>query len=419
MVYKGGREIPSTSLCWTAGPACPHSPKRLVIVWTPNGTVMDRWWPEGGSPDAPLGPILAPLEPFRDRLSLLRGVDMESAYIDPIPPDHVPDIRNALTGRQPELETERWIVAGESVDQHIASAIGGETRYASVELGVQPRHPMSYRGRNQVVSPVTNPEFAWIRFFGESSDLRGVAERLRLERRSILDITRTELDELSAALPGDERALLDAHLESVRELERSLEDAAGASVCEVPPLDGLPLDHKAPANFPAVGRMLTDMLAMTLACDLTRVATLQWSGEASPVVHTQVDVDSPHHRTAHYIDVPEEEAIERLTRIETWYAEQLAHLLGRLDAMPEGDGSVLDHSLVVWAHEQSHGATHLRRDMPYVLVGGCNGAIPTGLRLDLGGVPHNQLLVTLCQVMDVPTQSFGDPRFGSGGLVLS
>jgi len=400
----------------------PVFPKRLVIFSTPNGTLFEHWWNGAGPSCAGMGRIFEPLAELAPKLLVLRGVDMQSAYVDPIPPDHEPDFPNALTGRQAiYTEGSQAPIGGMSVDQHIARHLAAETRFASLQLGVLDTtngRPLIGLGPREPVLPERSPYAAFDRIFADvtGSDAAALA-RLRAERASVLDFQREELGALRCRLPAEDRAKVDLHLESIRELERSL--TAGVGDACAPPDLGAPISVSLTANdnFPALGRLQMDVLAMALACDLTRVASLQWSKSASQVIHRWVDVTMEHHSVAHLTSVPDRAtADEWLARIETWYAEQLAYLLRRLDAIPEGDGTLLDHTAVVWIHEQSYAHSHDRRDMPYVIAGSCGGYFRTGRCLELAGVPHNQLLVSLCHAMDVPTDQFGDPDFGSGPL---
>jgi hypothetical protein len=162
-----------------------------------------------------------------------------------------------------------------------------------------------------------------------------------------------------------------------------------------------------------------DVVTAALACDLTRVVVLQWSGGGSNTVHSWAGVGSGHHDIAHNVGgVNADEATRRgwLIKIEHWFAQQYAYLLGKLAAIPDGGGSLLDASAVLWFHEQSHGGRHDRKDMPYVLAGSCGGFFRTGRFVRWNGAHHNNLLVSLANAMDVPITTFGDPEFCTGAL---
>jgi hypothetical protein len=183
----------------------------------------------------------------------------------------------------------------------------------------------------------------------------------------------------------------------------------------VPSLDG-GIDAAANDSFPHVGQMQMDLLVMALACDLTRVASLQWSRAASQVRFSWLDITAAHHDLSHRGD-SDTAAIDMLTRINRWYAEQLAYLIGRMKQIPEGDGTLFDNTLILWCNELAKGNTHSRVDAPYVLAGRAGGSLATGryLRFD-GDVPHNNLLLSLVHAMGQDDGSFGKPEWCTGPL---
>jgi hypothetical protein len=384
--------------------------KRLVIFATPNGTVMDQFWPAS---DCSFGSILRPLEPFRQKLLVMRGIDMKSAYKTPVPKDHLPDFSNLLTAMQPAgQDYGQMSMTGISIDQEIANAIGDRTKFRVLNLGVQttePSYPMLSTGPGAMFLPESSPRRSFDRLFADISAEPSELDRVRAERRSILDLVGQEVSVIRCELGSEDRPRLDAHLESIRELERSL--SFNASVACTPPVLEADLDVQANQNFPAVGKMQMDIVAAALACDRTRVITLQWSSGASKTHHTWVGVDFTHHGVSHGSEgVSADENTRRgwLISIENWYAQQFLYLLQKLDAISDGGGTLLDSTAVVWMHEQSNGGSHSRNDMPYVLAGSCGGYFGTGRCLHLGGKPHNNLLISLANAMDVPLTSFGD-----------
>jgi hypothetical protein len=395
-------------------------PKRLIFFFTPNGTVMDAWWP---SADFQLGPILSPLAAFKDRMVVMRGVDMESAYVEPRPKDHWPDFMNHLTARQGIINPDETSkIGGISIDQHIAAGLGGVTPYPSLHLGVRcnaSQARVSALGANQPIAPQNNPSAAFDALFSDLDlDPLGLA-KLRAERRSVLDTVMDEVSAIEAQTSGTDREKLQAHLAALQGLEGIIEGGGGGASCAAPVLDAV--DEGSDEDVPDIATQQFRIAQMALACDLTRVMTLQISQSASRLTHPWLGIDNPHHGISHGSEgvmANEEQRTQWLIEIETWYAERFGELLGLLDSIDEGGPgqSMLDHSLVVWAHEQQSGASHNRRDMPYVLAGGLHGTVETGRRVDAGGVPHNGLLIALANLMDVPTTEFGDPAFSNGAL---
>ncbi|WP_437310492.1 DUF1552 domain-containing protein [Sorangium sp. So ce388] len=404
-------------------------PKRFVVFFTGLGTVKKAWQPTGTETAFELGEILAPLSPYRDKLLVIEGVDMESAYNGPGDP-HQQGIGQALTGTELQEGTlfpyacdpaalVGW-GGGISVDQLLAARLGQRTRLASLELGVQVQYAnvssrISYLGPGQPVPPEDDPRAVFDRLFNDlSADPADLARRRALRRR-VLGSVMEDYGSLSRQLGGEDRQKLEHHLEAVSEIEKRL-DAPGllGGACAVPEL-GERLDVYANDNFPAIGRLQMDLLAMALACDLTRIASIQWSATQAGKVFTWLGQSDTHHALSH--SSPGHQAKQQqLVDIGRWQAEQLAYLLGKLDAVPEGAGTLLDNTIVLWCTDISAGQSHSRRDMPYVIAGRAGGALRTGRFLSYAGDPHNNLLVALCNAMGVDVSTFGNPAYCTGPL---
>ncbi len=425
------------------------SPRRLVIFYTPNGTIGPEWRPRGGETDFTLGRILTPLAPLRSSLLVLGGVDMALADAG-FGSHHTRGIGGLLTGRRTLMgnfrsagpPTAGW-ASGISIDQHIAQHLvrtpGAATRFRTLELGVrvidaEVRGRISYLGPNQPVPPMESPYDVFDRIFtgGRPPGAGGVpipggqAERLRAQRKSVLDFLGQELAAARTHVGADDRARLDAHLESVRDIERRLlidSGAAGPAAVPVagctPPALTPRMDVQATENLPAVGRLQMDLLAGAFACDLARVATLQWTHAESNQTFPFIGVPGQHHAMSHAGD-GDVAARESLTRINGFYAEQFRYLLEKLAAHREGDRTLLDNTAVLWAIEIGKGNNHAHRDLPFLLAGSCGGAFRTGRFLDYQAQgrsqPHNNLLVSLANAMGLPDASFGDPEHCTGPL---
>lgn len=278
---------------------------------------------------------------------------------------------------------------------------------------------MSALGPNQPIAPQNNPAAAFDTLFSDLDlDPLGLA-KLRAERRSVLDTVQAEVAAVEAQTSGADREKLQAHLKALQDLEGVIEGGAGGALCAAPDLD--PVDAGSDDEVPDITTQQLRIAQMALACDLTRVMTLQVSESGSRLTHPWLGINNSHHGIGHGsegVTASDAQRREWLIQIETWYAERFVEFLQLLDSIDEGGPghSMLDHSLVVWAHEQQSGASHNRRDMPYVLAGGLHGTVETGRRVDAGGVPHNGLLIALANLMDVPTTEFGDPAFSNGAL---
>jgi hypothetical protein len=227
-------------------------------------------------------------------------------------------------------------------------------------------------------------------------------------------------------LGTDDRAKLDRHVTSIRELEKQLlvPPSSPATSCNgqmpvAPTVSLTPYDclqdlrpAKCVGDFVSIGKAQMDILVLALACNLTKVATLQWSTAESTVVHSQLGITGEHHIMSHD-DVGNAAA---LTKVNIWYAQQFNYLLDKLSGITDGDGmTLLDGSLIFWINELSTGTDHNRRDLAYVVAGKGNGAVRSGRSLTFTGQPHNQLFGSFLNLVGVPAKGFGDPRF-SGTL---
>ncbi len=403
-----------------AEPAAPK--RRLVVVFSPNGVVRDTFWP-GGAGDLPaeLPPILRPLAPFRDRLLTLKGV------CDKIRGDgdaHLRGMGCLLTGVellpgniQGGGDTPAGWSSGKSIDQEIRSFLQSrpdtQTRFGSLEFGVlvperaDPWTRMVYAGPNKPVAPIDDPYQMFAKLYGQTRD--------RDSLRSVLDDVREDLSRVAAAMPAEDRRVLEDHVTLVRSFEKELaadRDRAGHAV---PPLEPGVLEQN--DRMPRISRMQIDLLVAALAADFARVATLQYTNSVGQPQMNWVGVTEKHHELSHE-SKKNAAAQEKLTRINAWYAGEVAHLARRLAETPEpgGTGSMLDHTTIVWTNELGEGNTHLLDDIPWVLIGGAG--VRGGRALEFPNVPHNRLLLALAHAMGHDTlASFGNRDYcGDGPL---
>lgn len=419
-----------------AGAGVGSIPKRIVFVFTPNGTIKENWleWnaPAGAVTEhaiagMPFRKILQPLEGYRDSMLVMRGVNMEAAYDEPKPKDHWPDYMNQLTGRQPDPAADQeGTIAGISFDQLLADAWAeqdGPTPIHSAQLGMLvgtngPR-VVSARGAGQPLRPNQDPFDVYNTMFDGVGLDETAAAKIRAKRGRMLDAVRAELQSAECQLTGDDRAKLQKHLAALTELEDSLDVSVGA--CTLPEIQDI--NHTSEGNLDKVIDQQFSNLFTMLSCGLTRVATVMMGG--GNLTHSQIGHTKDHHYFSHdRPDVTAGEANAALTDIDHYYAGKLAGFLDMLRDNTAEDGSpLLDHTLVVWCHEQSTGS-HQRRDMPYVMVGGSQIPIEMGRVLHAGGngqaeTAHatvNDLWITVANRLGVNIDSFGDPSHVNGPL---
>ena len=425
----------SPSRARAAGTDCPQ---RLIIMYSPNGTIADSFWPSqvNSETDFQLSPILSPLEQHKQDLLIVGGVDYLSAVAanenDSSPGDaHQKGTGHCLTATAllPGNFTgdgglsAGW-AGGISVDQEVANAIGQGTPFPSLELGVavqgaSVRSRISYRAAGQPLPPQNSPYAAYARLFGDSlGDPAEIAKRTS-RRHAVLDTVADDYTQLRSKLGGEDRDKLDNHLSGINAIRQRLDSSVITFEGSCQPLDqGEPIDVNDVSNMPLVGGLQMDLIANAFACDLTRVATLMWSNSTAGHVLSFVDpeIKEGHHTIAHKGD-QDTVKIAQNVKINTWYASQMAGMIERLKAMPEGDGTVFDNTMIVWVNEQNRGNNHDRRDVPYVIAGSAGGALNTGRYLNFDGdIGHNRMLVSILNAMGVDTDTFGDPQFGTGPL---
>jgi len=401
----------------------------MILMFSPNGTVKKNWLPSGDGATFNLSRILEPLAPYQQQLLVLDGISMLTAKHGP-GDGHQTGMGHMLTAVE-LLEGDLFQGGGDSggvgwaggisVDQAIANVVGSGTKLKSLELGVQVHGAtvwsrMSYLGPNQPVPPENDPQAVFDRLFADMT--MSPAEVLKRDRRrkSILDLVKGEYAALTPRLDAFDRQKLEAHLTAIREVEKRLQtEVTGVSEsCVLPPPPAAP-PFMEPENFEAVGKIQMDLLVAALQCDLTRVATLQFTESVGQHVFTNLGLSQAHHDLSHEGD-SNEDAQEKLTIINRYYAAQMAYLVGKLAATPEGEGSLLDSTVVVWVNELGKGNSHTRDDIPFILAGGCQGYFQTGRALNFNGEPHGKLLVSLCNAMDVPATEFGEPAHSQGPL---
>jgi hypothetical protein len=412
--------------------------RRFLAVYTPGGTVADRFWPSGGEHDFTLSPILEPLASVRDKLLILHGIDMRSAVGE----QHQAGIVAWLSGT-PQSDAHRRFASGPSVDQVIASRISrGIKSRASIQMALRWAtgnsrgllHPINVanfedNGTFDPIPPRLDPVAIYADLFGSVDPGNGEEAAQRLARkRSVLDFLDRRYARLAGRLGGADRQRLEQHLEKIREIELALSSGVvPGDRCQAPELvdtsdynpttglnsssDGRVLDLSTDAAIPKVGRLMTDMMVMAFACDMTAVGTLQWTDTEAKHTFPWLDLNQHHHYYQHDGGFRPAEC-ERIAR---WYSEQHAYLLEAMDAIDMGGHTLLDESVVFFGSELADPPTHRKYNMPFVLAGR-GGGLRSGRYLRYGGVSHNDLLVSILHLFGDDRRVFGDPSFCNGPL---
>lgn len=413
----------------------PTFPRRLVVFFTPHGVVRKDWI-LGGS-ELALGGILAPLAPHKKDLLFLKNVDMLSAGYGPGDP-HQEGMGALLGGtgcladplgsggRRADTGDPVGWGGGISVDQFIAKGLGAVTRFPSLELGVisdfdQVSGRIAYLDANQPVAPTNDPAVVFDRVFSDLGADPGGLARVRAERKSVLDAVHKQFARLNARVGKEDRQKLQTHADAIRDLELRL-SAPGAMLggtCSKPTRPSID-----PANlfgYPQLGKLQMDLLVMALACDLTRVGSIMWSHAGPTPGSPWLGFAEGHHALSHTGD-SDVDSQTKLSMLKTWFASQLAYLIDAMKKVPEGEGTMLDNTVILWGSELSVGQTHSHKDMPFVLAGSCGGYFDTGRLVSFSrdaadkGRSHNDLLVSLCHAMGrTEVKTFGNASYCSGG----
>jgi hypothetical protein len=303
----------------------------------------------------------------------------------------------------------------------ILSQLNPTTPYESLEFGVRSggNHPgtrMIYTAAETPLAPETNPWEAFDRLIGDIGKTGDELEALRAERRSVLDVLGGELTSLQTKVSSADKKKIDAHLTAVREIETRLQNSPLA--CEGPVL-GNELDANMSSNTPVVMDSMISLMAASLSCGLTQFASMQYRvGENDGgYLYDWLGINSlEHHLMTHE---PDSNATSKadLSKIYTWYSEMFATFLDKLDAVPEGNGTMLDNSIVVWGSELGKGNSHSFDKVPFVVAGGAGGKLTGGRYLQFDDVEHNRLLVSVAQLMGAPEMdTFGATDTKTGNL---
>ena len=413
--------------------------KRFVVFFSANGTIEEAFRPEGGVDDfsftRPGGGqhILSPLEPIRDDLIVLWGLDMVSRSQGPGGNGHDMGMGHMLTCQELLVgpsgigefsHLPDGSAGGISIDQEIANRIGSETPFRSLEFGVrslldlqrQVTSRMCYRGPFEALPPENDPAAAFDALFTDLGTDPTELAALRARRGSVLDKVTDDFNRLNAKVGAGDRVKLEAHLDAIRELEQSLYAEGGPlEACALPERpEGL--DPNSNDQYPDVGRAQMDLMTMALTCDLTRVASIQWSTAQSGIRHSWLGHSANHHSLSHEAD-NDATARQQLIEINQWYAEQYLYLVQAMKSVPEGDGTMLDNSVVLWVNEQGNGDLHTSTDVPFVMAGSAGGYLNTGRNLQIDGRAHNDLFVSMLHAMgQTDTNTFGLPELCQGPL---
>lgn len=413
------------------------SKKRFIAMYSPNGFVYQHWRPTGGETDFVLSPVLKPLERHRTRINILDRISYIAARAGGV--GHQRGMAAILTGRELAggngTAIDAGLANGISVDQELAETLkfGELTRFKSLVIGVHVdtnlknryvNKRLSYRGPRDPLPPVGDPYVLFDTLFGSGATAPSAHsaddEKRRFLRKSVLDEVQSNLRRLQPRLSGDDRRLLESHADSIRSIELRLTSPDTSSVACQPTPFGTKIDVGNRANHDKVGRLLMDLTLQAFACDLTRIATFQWSYSETGITYPWLGINEADHPMQH-LKSP------KLATVGAWYGEQFAHLLDGMQKVPDGGRTLLENSVVLWTTCLGDAAAHTQKSVPMVMAGNQGGFFKTGKYIKYndrndqtsllpGDKSNSDMLVSVLQSFGVETNTFGAPAACNGAL---
>jgi len=409
----------------------PAAPRRMALLFVPNGMHMPDWTPAEDGPLEKLPSILEPLDKHRRDLLVLSGLTLNGARaLGDGPGDHARCVAAFLTGAHPHKTNGKDIRNGVSVDQVAAAAIGQRTRFPSLELGCEPSAQggncdsgysciytsnASWRTPTSPMAKETNPQAVFDRLFGGPPQTAGAGgpQRARFQK-SILDLVAEDAQDLHRKLGTTDRRKLDEYLYAVRQIERRI--AAGEKVTQSAAMKAaFPRPDGVPKEYPQHLSLMLDMAALAFWIDATRIISFMYTNAGSNRSYPQIDVRAGHHAISHHGNDPEKQA--QIRKINRYHATFLAKFLDRLKSFEENDATVLDRSMIVYGSGIGDGNRHYHHDLPILLAGRGDGTIETGRHVTHErDTPLTNLYLAMLNRMGVAAESFSDSTGVLGNL---
>jgi len=401
---------------------------RFGVMYVPNGMIMKNYLPlvEGAAYELP--PTLAPLAKFREQILVLSGLE---CIPTPGRPGgaHAKASTRFLTDVSPPL-SETWLDAGISMDQILASETGKRTQLASLELAIESSetagacdtgfacpytNTISWKSQNTPLPTHHNPRVVFERLFGDSgsTDPKVRLARFR-QQRSVLDSVTEEVAHLQGALPQSDRTKLSEYLEAIRSVEQRIQLAAAQGDEELPLIDH---PEGIPSSWEQHMMLMFDLQVLAYQCDLTRVITLMVGHEHSGMTYPQIGVPDAHHPISHHQQEPEK--VAKVAKINAYHMQMFAKYLEKLQAAPDGDGTLLDHMTLMYGAGMADSNSHSPIDIPLILAGGGAGNLKGGRHIRFKNMPLANLHLTLLDQLGVHWDKIGDSNGRVDAKILS
>ena len=387
--------------------------RRAGFVYVPNGVIVDQFVPAKEGADFEISTILKPLEAFKDQLVVVSNLSRAETSAN-----HAVSSGGWLTGARPKRTDGPDFRVGTSIDQIVARQIGQDTTFPSIEVATEdfsgllgacdPGYSCAYMNTLNWSSPTTplpmeiNPRVLFERMFGGGGTAEERLARMSADR-SILDFVVSDLKDLQTGLGAHDRERLSEYLDNVREIERRIQRAESQAQTQA---DVPPEPVGVPDTFEEHVSLMFDLLALAWQADLTRVFTFMMAREVSQRTYPGLGIAEPHHAISHHGDRPE--LIAKHTKLNAYHIQLFARFIARLRSTPDGDGSLLDHSLILYGPGMSNGNGHSGSPIPQAIVGGGSGRVRGNRHIRPPQVtPMANLLLSLLQKFDVDQTTFG------------
>ena len=401
-----------------AAEAAAAARKRLHVIYAPNGMMMEHWTPAKAGADYEMTPILKPLEPYRNKFQVISGLDHGQAEaLGDGAGDHGRCCGTYLTGMHVKKTEGADLTNGISMDQVVAKQYAELTQIPSLEMGLEPpslvgscdtgyscayTNTLSWSNPSTPLPVTVNPREIFERLFGDGDSLDAKSRLAVLKRQaSILDFVAEDAKRLSGNMGANDRKKLDEYLTSVRDIERRIQKAEEGGAVALP-------DYARPSGIPDKfadhAQMMIDLMVLAAQADLTRVNTLMLAREVSGRSYPEIDVPDAHHPMSHHGNDPEK--IAKLTKINTLHMEQVAYYLKRMGETKDGNGTLLDNTLLLAGASLADPNKHSHKDLPTIVAGG----LTAGNRHLIAekGTPMTNLMLSMMDQLNVKTDKLGD-----------
>ncbi len=395
---------------------------RLGFMYVPNGIIDSAWAAKGEGAAFEFNETMKALEPFRNQVMVLSNLaQINGRALGDGGGDHARAGASWLTGVHPKKTEGADIHSGISADQIAAKEFGKETQFRSLEIGVEAPslaggcdsgYSCAYTNTISWTTPTSpnpmevNPRTLFERLFGDgdTTDTKARMEQMR-DRGSLLDFVKGSLDRLQTRIgPGDRRKLTE-YLDSIRDIERRIQKAEQQSATMKMPVINKPLS--APEEFVDHARLMMDLMVVAYQADLSRVVTFMLAREGSNRSYREINVPDGHHNCTHHQN--EQDKIDKTIKINTHHVKQFAYMIDKMKNTQDGDGTLLDHSMILYGSSIADGNAHTHTNLPLVLVGGGCGKIKSGRHIKYGPeTPMTNLLLTMLDKSGVQTEKLGD-----------